>query len=88
MLRASTDDVKLNVMLEQLQQTVEEITAFGTEIEPRQKEATETSGVWYATHHKVNTLLWEIFTRKVTQDETEFELIDLRKARQLQLYTK
>ena len=88
MLRASTDDVKLNVMLEQLQQTVEEITAFGTEIEPRQKEATETAHVWYATHHRVNTLLWEIFTRKVTQDEAEFELIDLRKARQLQLYTK
>jgi hypothetical protein len=88
MLRASTSDAGLEEMLTNVHECVEKMVKLAEEVEIVHADGLKTSQVWWQTHHTVNALVWEIFTFKVTQEEGEMDLIDLRKARQLQLYTK
>ena len=88
MLRVSTSDEHLQEMLTNLDTVVKEIVQFADDLEPRQAEANKTMQVWWKTHHAVNSLVWEIFTFKATQKEGDMNIIDLRKEKQLRLYTK
>ena len=87
-LRAATDDATLEKMLAELQQLSEDIASLGKSLEPMQASALQTLQVGWSLRHNVSNLMWQVFAHKTLQEEKEFAVVDLRKERLVQQYTK
>jgi hypothetical protein len=91
MYRAVHDDDSLKKSLVELENVAKEIASLGKEIEPIMVSSLKSTQVGWVLRHTVSNAIWKIFTFKVLREENgklPFEIINLRKERILQQYTK
>ena len=91
MYRAVHDDESLQKSLVELEQVAKEIAALGVEIEPTMSSSLKSTQTGWVLRHTISNAIWSIFTYKVLREENAelpFPIINLRRERMLQQYTK
>ena len=91
MYRATHDDDALKRALADFEQVAHEIALLGADAEPLMAESLQSSQIGWALRHKVSDAVWQIFTFKILREEESklpFPIIDLRRERMLNQYTK
>ena len=91
MYRATHDDTALKNALGELEQAAQDIAALGSEAEPLMAGSLQTQQIGWALRHKVSDAIWQIFTFKILREEESnlpFDIVDLRRERILNQYTK